>query len=239
MHQTLIFFNIYTEEYGADLLCVELPGREARQNEAPMRSCQEVARSVFDVLAPVLQDGCPYIMIAHSVGTWMAYEFALVAAAASLPPSHAFMACFPGPFIPDAARPWTTSELLTDPELQAQCRLWGSTNAIFRPDLWAVFSPLFRADFPLFDKFVPSGSPMPCGVHATAATRDQMISPAMVGLWGGAADSSCGVNTTAIIEGGHLIVYDATARAAWFNLIVAHVRDMAIQGKKTPAPVSP
>ncbi len=52
-----------------ELLAVELPGREKRHKQARFRSAREAAKHVLPVLAPLLADGTPYVLLGHSVGT--------------------------------------------------------------------------------------------------------------------------------------------------------------------------
>jgi len=46
-------------------------------------------------------------VIAHSVGTWNAYEFLMLAKARGLPmPKHAFLSAMASPDISEESRPW-------------------------------------------------------------------------------------------------------------------------------------
>ena len=58
------------------LLPVELPGRNARRNEAPGRDLKAAAGEAAAALAPLLR-GKPYALLGHSVGAWLAFEVSL------------------------------------------------------------------------------------------------------------------------------------------------------------------
>jgi len=59
------------------------------------------------MLAPRLCDA-PYSVLAHSVGTWVAFEMLQLARSQGLPmPVKVFFSCFPSPDVPLAQRPWT------------------------------------------------------------------------------------------------------------------------------------
>jgi surfactin synthase thioesterase subunit len=50
----------------------------------------------------------PYVVIGHSVGTWLGHEFVEAAREAGLPsPRRVFFSNFPDPGIPKRERPWT------------------------------------------------------------------------------------------------------------------------------------
>eukprot|EP00971_Amphidinium_carterae_P036518 717990-Amphidinium_carterae.1 len=55
-------------------------------------------------------DGVPYCVWAHSVGTWVAFEFLILARKLGLPmPRAAFLNAFPSPTLPLEKRPWPQS----------------------------------------------------------------------------------------------------------------------------------
>ena len=58
-------------------------------------------------------------VIAHSVGTWVAYEFMQAARATGLPlPRHAFLSAMAAPDLPLAQRPWRRQAKLDEAEFQ-------------------------------------------------------------------------------------------------------------------------
>eukprot|EP00967_Tisochrysis_lutea_P047223 scaffold57437_cov33-Tisochrysis_lutea.AAC.3 len=68
-------FVVACNEKGGELLAVELPGRESRRAEQRFLTLRDAAAALFPILAPTLnQPGVPYVMIGHSMGTWMLFE---------------------------------------------------------------------------------------------------------------------------------------------------------------------
>ena len=54
-------------------------------------------------------------VIAHSVGSWNAYEFLMLARARGLPmPKHAFLSAMAAPDIPEHSRPWRRNKDLDE-----------------------------------------------------------------------------------------------------------------------------
>ena len=85
---------------GAEMLAVQLPGRANRLREKFHVSPQDAAKALLPILASRLID-VPYIVVGHSVGTWLAYEFVRAAQDAGLPaPVKAFLSNFPVPDLP-------------------------------------------------------------------------------------------------------------------------------------------
>lgn len=67
---------------------------------------QTVASRVLALLAPLLCEA-PYCVVAHSVGTWIAFEMLSQVREQGLPlPAKVFFSCFPSPIIPMNERPW-------------------------------------------------------------------------------------------------------------------------------------
>ena len=89
---------------GAEMLAVQLPGRGGRMRESFAESPQAAAKALLPIVASRLVD-VPYIVIGHSVGTWLAYEFVRLAQKEGLPaPVNAFLSNFPAPDVPAEER---------------------------------------------------------------------------------------------------------------------------------------
>lgn len=62
---------------------------------------------------------CPPQIIAHSVGTWVAFELLAAARGAGLPmPRAAFLSAMAAPDMPEARRPWRRQQELSEAEFQ-------------------------------------------------------------------------------------------------------------------------
>ena len=59
-----------------EVLAVQMPGREMRRNEPTLKSCVQVAQQLLSVVEKEVADkDVPYAILAHSVGTWVSFEF--------------------------------------------------------------------------------------------------------------------------------------------------------------------
>jgi len=225
---------------GVELLACQLPGREERHGQAPMRSAVEVATHVLPLLrgllaTPAQNDGrrpagggdvVPWAVLGHSVGTWLAYELVLAAQRAGLPPPvRLLLACFPPPHLPLELRPWRASAGLTDPELQTEARRWNINELVLEPAMWAAFAPLLRADYRLFDEAPVHPIPgtqgsmdlLDCPFTLWFARQDH-ITEDLVARWG---ELTAGTSTVQQLEGHHLFVQDAAQKGAWFDAVAA------------------
>ena len=209
--------------HNAEILAVQLPGREARRTEPTLRSCQAVAAALLPVIEPLIRD-TRYVVVGHSVGTWNSYELLCLVRERGLPmPVRIFYSGFASPDIPEAERPWTAQALLpTDAAFQQECRGWDVNEVVFSAGMWGMYKDLMRADFCCFDEYQYShAAEPPLGVPMTTfyATNDKKITPAMVQGWAKHAAKD-GSFESLPIQGHHLFHYDNALKKVWFGHIV-------------------
>eukprot|EP00911_Craspedida_sp_UC1_P003006 UC1_evm3s2195 len=231
---------------GVEILAVEMPGRNARRLETPLKSIDHVVTALLPVVAPLLRHGSvidttgtmltsppPYAIVGHSMGTWVGYAFALAAVRASLPsPQRLFLAAFPPPTTPLDKRPWPCGgsakcALPTATHLfQDECRQWDINPGVFVPHIWSVFEPLLRNDYGMFTSY-PQTNPPPhlqptCGASIYYANEDRKVSKKLVEGWAeGLVHGSVSVME---LQGNHMsIMLEADHRAAWFQAIAAEL----------------
>jgi surfactin synthase thioesterase subunit len=93
-----------------------------RNKEVPVTTTQEMARQLLPVIASRLVD-VPYVIIAHSVGCWNAYEFLCQMREVGMPmPLKAFLSAMASPDIPVPERPWRQQKTLTEDEFKEEAR---------------------------------------------------------------------------------------------------------------------
>lgn len=216
----------WCRENAAECLAVQLPGHMMRGGEPFLTSPQEVAAQLLPVVASRIQD-TPYVVIAHSVGTWNAFEFLHAARAAGLPmPRHAFLSAMAAPDIPEAQRPWRRQRDLSEPEFQDECATWDVNEVVFTRALWPTYHQLMRSDFRLFDEYVFEHEGKPAfevPITAFYGSRDQKISPAMVAGWQRFTTAEFAVTE---IEGNHLWPLKKAAKADWLSKIAAKLQEL-------------
>ena len=60
-------FVTHCASKGGELMACELPGREARRNEARETKLRPYCEALYPVLAPLLQEDVPYVIVGHSM----------------------------------------------------------------------------------------------------------------------------------------------------------------------------
>ncbi|KAJ1457637.1 hypothetical protein M885DRAFT_514645 [Pelagophyceae sp. CCMP2097] len=216
----------WAKDTDVEVLAAQPPGRDARIREAPLGSCAAVAKAAFDVVKAHLfeKDDAPWALFAHSMGTWVAFEFALLARAAGMRPPVVFVASgFPSPSCADDKRPWTPSAGMSEEDFKAEARKWKINEVVFSDGMWKMYADLLRADFGCFDAYPqwPHGDrfdKFTFPVRVFYGSEDDRATLERVSEW---ASVSADVSVAAPISGHHLFVYDEAARAAWFTGVTA------------------
>merc|ERR1712187_1044362 len=141
-----------------------------------------------------IADGVPYLVWGHSVGTWVTFEFLMLARKIGLPmPKAAFLNAFPAPHLPPEERPWHQSRKLDEKGRKDELLMWdkewfeGGGSLVFRDDMWgAQFGPIMRADFTLFDeyRFKHAGAPkFDFPLHCWHMEGEHYNKPNMIEMW--------------------------------------------------------
>ena len=144
-----------------ECLAPQYPGRAMRLKEPRITSAKGMAQALFPVLSPSLCDpSIPWILIAHSVGTWIAYEFLVLCRERGVPmPRQAFISAMPCPDIPFDARPWRQQKNLNEEEFKDECREWDISDIVFSTSMWVrvvvfllllLYALVFGFFFPFF-----------------------------------------------------------------------------------------
>lgn len=163
----LIDFCVENE---VELLSFQMPGRGNRYGEARFTDALQAAESVMGVLEPLLtrksasqvMSDVPLVVVGHSLGALIAYEFTCLMRRKGLtPPRNLIVACMCTPNLGKDERPWPPVSTLDDSQLREELKIWGANEEVFKPGVWEVFEPIFRADFQILDNYVfaePEGS---------------------------------------------------------------------------------
>lgn len=194
-----------------DLCPVELPGRAARLNEAPLTSMGALMERLDHALRPLM--AVPFGFFGHSVGAWMAYEAARrLRSIDGRTAVHLFVSGRGrpnrAPADPHPARLWSDDELLAILD-----RFGGTPAAIMqRPELIAALLPALRADLALVDSYAADPEDrIGCPISAFGGADDVSHSGALQS-W---RELARGKFRACIFPGGHFYfapVADALAK---------------------------
>ena len=126
-------FVKHCNDKGGELMACELPGRESRRTEPRSKALRPYVEALFPVLAPLLQEEVPYVIVGHSMGTWFSYEFIRYLAEKGIPlPKQWVVSGFPAPSIPEKDRPWSKNAPMDDAAFKEECRGWNVNEIVFQ-----------------------------------------------------------------------------------------------------------
>jgi len=188
-----------------EVVPVELAGRNKRFSEPLFTSIEQAVADLLTHLKPRLYS--PYALFGHSLGCTLIYELVQWIVDQGLPlPHHLFLS---GSEPPHCAKKMETIHGLPDDELLTKlCQLGGiSDELVGNRELLGLFLPILRADFCMYETYVPGAEKyqFPCDMTVLAGTQDVLVTPKDIELWRGYTQKRC---TVVYFEGNHFFVKD-------------------------------
>ena len=131
---------VWAKKTKVEVYAAQPPGRDTRMREECLPSAAAIAKAAFDVVEKDLFKGSvPWAIFAHSMGTWVAYEFCLLARSKGYPaPTVLIASGFPSPSCPMDKRPWTVSAGMSDDEFKDEARGWSINEVVFSEGMWKM-----------------------------------------------------------------------------------------------------
>lgn len=167
---------------GIDVRPIQLPGRETRIGEPPLRRVEQVLEPLCSGMGPYLDR--PYALFGHSMGALLAYETARRLSDGGRPGPMCLIVS--GRRAPGRTANRPPLSALPDDEFVARvARLNGIPQEVLdEPDLVSMILPALRADYELAETYRRlAGNRLSCPVVAYAATDDPEVEPAGVHAW--------------------------------------------------------
>lgn len=201
-----------------EVVALQLPGRERRLREEPLRSVDELVPRLDEAIAGLVD--LPFAFYGHSMGAVAAFELARRLRQQSLPmPQHLFLAARGAPQLERKAPPY---DELSDLEFvdEINRRYGGIPVAILRePELMKLFLPAIRADFSILESYkYVEGPPLDCPITAFGGALDKEIKTAAIQGW---QQQTTGPFVFHEIPGDHFFLHTyrdqllETVRALW------------------------
>ena len=192
-----------------EVLAVQLPGRESRLREPPLRSMAALVEALAPALLPQLDR--PVAFFGHSMGALLAYELARALHARGGPaPQHLMVS---GRRAPQLQEPDAPIHHLPDEAFVGEIdRRYGGIPAeiLQHRDILELLLPALRADMAAIETHRHQEGPaLPCAITAFGGHDDPRAQPAVLQPWG--AQTQAGLRTRHF-PGGHFYFNDAAVR---------------------------
>lgn len=176
---------------GVEIVPVELPGRGMRMGEDKPSDMLVLVRSFVDSLEELMAER-PYVLVGHSLGSWIAYEITLEMWRRRRPlPRKLYVSGSRAPHLAgldhDADKVAPAIASLPDEEFWHHFeRRYRLNEALQSPATRRFVLPLLRADFKMLEEYQPSWTgcpPLPCPIAACAARGDVRVTPTQLAAW--------------------------------------------------------
>jgi medium-chain acyl-[acyl-carrier-protein] hydrolase len=188
-----------------EVFAMQLPGREQRVGETPIRS----EREMTGLLAAALKHhiDIPFALFGHSMGAVLAYETARrLLTETGQSPYCLFVSGHRAPHLPYPRR---RIHMLPDAEFIAEIKaLNGTPTEVFEhPELLDTLLPMLRADFELSETYVEQPGPrLSCPVIALGGDTDADVPPPGLEAW---YNITSGRFRIAVLQGNHFFIDSA------------------------------
>jgi medium-chain acyl-[acyl-carrier-protein] hydrolase len=200
-------FNAWPEELPEDIeVCaLQLPGRGRRLLEAPPTSISQIIEALLKAFQPFGE--LPIALFGHSLGAWIAFEFARQLQSESIPLLRLFVSGQSAPQLPDPEAPVRN---LPDREFiyEVRRRYHGLPEEVLRDDeMMRLFLPALRADFTIAETYRYIDGPMlECPISCFGGREDDTVSVDELVAW---RDRACGAFSLRMFPGGHFFIDSA------------------------------
>lgn len=193
----------------ADSFAVQLPGREERFIDEPLR---DVAAAAVDAVAQIrraVPSGTAIVIFGHSLGAVLAFEVARrLEEDGELKVKGLVVSGSPGPWNGRSAR---ASDLDDDAFLREVQRFAGYEHpALAMPELREILLPMLRADVQMHEDYLPDDRrPIRAPILTLRGTDDELVDSAQMEQW---AEATTGGLRSVEISGPHMYLVEEPRR---------------------------
>lgn len=208
-----------------DLCPVQLPGREQRFKEPPLRRICDVVKEL--ATAFISQQDIPFAFFGHSVGALIAFELAReIYRAGNQGLIHLWVSGCRAPQLPETNPPIHD---LPDAAFLDELRcIKGTQEAILsNNELMQLLLPTLRADFEIYETYVyTAGNLLPCSISAFGGFDDIRVREADLLAWGKNTSRSFSYRR---FPGGHFFLH--TSQSHVLEVLSDQLHTLTEQGR--------
>jgi medium-chain acyl-[acyl-carrier-protein] hydrolase len=161
---------------------VQLPGRENRMREEPIRRPEPLSKAIADALQPYMN--LPFVFFGHSMGAMLSFEIAReLRRRGQAQPLHIFVSGRRAPHLPAREEPIYA---LPEPEFLLKLRELNGTpeEVLQHEELMRLLIPILRADFEVNETYdYTPEEPLDCGVSAFGGLGDEDVTRDDTAAW--------------------------------------------------------
>ncbi|MGA6161819.1 thioesterase II family protein [Amycolatopsis magusensis] len=183
---------------GVEVVAVQYPGRAARISEPAETSIRRLAERIAGPLAE-RTGPTPYVLFGHSMGALVGYELARVLSGLGRSPQKLIVSAQAAPRHVRSGQ----VHALPEPAFRREVVALAGTDpgVLASPTMWAMLSPILRADFRACETYEPaSGPPLATGLTVVSGDADPTVDTAELDAW---REVTTGETEVRIIPGGH------------------------------------
>lgn len=166
-----------------EMSALQLPGRENRLREPPLRRMTEAVEALTAALLPMLDR--PFCFFGYSLGGLAAFETVRRLRRLGAPlPARLLIAAAEAPHCEHARTP--PVHRLSDADFVAELRRFKGTPEIVlqTPELLGALVPMLRADFEMLETYVAADEPPPAvPIAAYGGAADDEVPPDKLAAW--------------------------------------------------------
>jgi medium-chain acyl-[acyl-carrier-protein] hydrolase len=156
----------------AEIMAVQLPGRENRSKEAAFTDLLTAVKAVASGISPFLEE--PFAFFGHSMGALLAFELAHELRQLGKEPFHLFVSACGAPHLPQKSR---LHHALPRTQFLKEMRLLNGTDEelLDSPEYVDMLLSFLRPDLQMIDEYqYRQRPPLSCGITAFYGTEDRI-----------------------------------------------------------------
>ncbi len=189
---------------GVEVWAVQYPARQDRFHEPPVRTMDELARSVAAALMIAAEERRP-VLFGHSMGSLLAFEVARLLERAGSGVRHLVASGRGAPSVPFLGDVATRDDATVVAEL---ARMEGTDPvALENPELLELALPAIRADYAVIESWAPDpAARVTCPITVCVGNQDSLASGPDVARW--QEHTSSGTVSVHTFPGGHFYLVE-------------------------------
>lgn len=208
---------------GVRLAPLQLPGREERTDEAPLRGVAEAVAALLPEAVAAATGHRRVAVLGHSMGAVLAFELArALEERTEIPVAGVYVSGSPGPY---HGRAENAADLDDEAFLAAVERLAGYRHPAFDvPEFRELLLPLLRADVALHETYRPlSDAPVEAPLTCLRGDQDALVTADDAAQW---SKVTTGPYSYRELPGGHMYLLDSPGEL--LRLIAADLHPGAV-----------